>query len=98
MEEAVLRPERGQIETGRVDERVWEALRKLLGVDARRLSSGADASSAMLAFYRADVAPAADAFAAGPSKLPRAHQTRSTVFSVPTDRGRPSWRPKSNPT
>ena len=40
----------------------------------------------MLAFYRADVAPAADAFAAGPSKLPRAHQTRSTVFSVPTDR------------
>lgn len=70
VQEAYSDLERGQIDTGHVDERVWEALRKLLGVDARRLSSGAGASSAMLAYYRADVAPAADAFAAGPSKLP----------------------------
>jgi hypothetical protein len=38
-----------------VDGRVWEALRRILGLDARRLASGPVATSAAVLFRRADV-------------------------------------------
>jgi hypothetical protein len=61
VEDAYSELERGQLDTARVDERVWEALRTLLGLDARRLAFGLRSSTAPLAYYR-EAAPAAEAF------------------------------------
>jgi hypothetical protein len=51
VEEAYSDLERGQLDAGRVDERVWNALRELLDLDARRLAAGSTPAPAGGAVY-----------------------------------------------
>jgi hypothetical protein len=44
--------ERGQLDPDRVDGRVWDALRKLLGLDALRLARSTGEAAASTPFYR----------------------------------------------
>lgn len=44
--------ERGQLDPGRVDGRVWDALRKILGLDALQLARSTGEAAAATPFYR----------------------------------------------
>jgi hypothetical protein len=59
LEEAYSDLERGQLDAGRVDERVWDALRAILGLDVHRLAGATEQAAGPGAFYRRpDQAPA----------------------------------------
>jgi hypothetical protein len=66
--EAYSELERGQLDPDRVDARVWEALRTLLGLDARRLAVGSTPSTAALAYYREADATAETVFGAAAAR------------------------------
>jgi hypothetical protein len=67
VEAAYSELERGQLDPGRVDGRVWDALRKVLGLDALRLARSAGPAAASVPFYRLPDVPAAAA--ASPAQL-----------------------------
>ena len=68
VEEAYSGLERGQLDAGRVDQRVWEALGELLELDVRRLVGGSAPPRAAPAYFRSVTARKAAAIAAAPAE------------------------------
>lgn len=83
VEEAYSDLERGQLDPDRVDKRVWDALRTLLDLDARRVAAGMTPLAAASAYFReADSQVTAVLAAAPASREPRAPDEVDRLFGT----------------